>query len=110
MNWKDERRVTKIEQRARSNTHRIDKLEPVVEEIHTMSETMVRLVEEVRHTNDTVSSLDSKVERIDYRVDEMEREPAENVKKYKSTAVTSAIGAIVGALVPGLILLIAQQI
>ena len=45
----DERRLTRVEARAKSNTHRIDKLEPIVEEIHTMSETMVQLVEEVKH-------------------------------------------------------------
>lgn len=39
-----EHRITEVEQRAKSNTHRIDKLEPIVEEIHTMSKTMVQLV------------------------------------------------------------------
>ena len=72
-----EHRITEVEQRARSNTHRLEKLEPIVDEIHTMSKTMVQLVEEVKHTNESVQGLDQKVDRLDNRVDIMERSPAE---------------------------------
>lgn len=105
-----EHRITDVEARAKSNTHRLDKLEPIVEEIHTMSKTMVQLVEEVRHTNETVNSLDEKVEHMDCRVDEMERAPADEAKKYKTTAVTAIISTVAGALVTGVIMLIAQYI
>ena len=44
-----EHRLTEVESRSKSNTHRIDKLERVTEEIHTMSTTMIQLVEEVKH-------------------------------------------------------------
>lgn len=40
-----EHRITEIEQRALSNTYQLEKLEPIVGEIHTMSKTMVQLVE-----------------------------------------------------------------
>lgn len=105
-----EHRITEIEQRSKSNTHRINKLEPIVEEIHTMSNTMVQLVQEVKHTNEAVSSLDEKVDRMDGRVDEMERAPAEDVKKYKNTAITAIISIVAGALATGLIFLIAQNL
>lgn len=105
-----EHRLTEIEQRSKSNTHRLDKLEKVTEEIHTMSGTMVQLVEEIKHTNENVCSLDEKVDHIDARVDDMERAPAENAKKYKSTAVTAIISTISGAFATGLIMMIAQYI
>lgn len=105
-----EHRITEVEQRAKSNTHRLDKLEPVVNEIHTMSNTMVQLVQEVKHTNEAVCSLDEKVERMDSRVDVMERAPADEAKKYKNTAVTAIISTVAGALATGLIMLIAQYI
>lgn len=105
-----EHRITEVEQRAKSNSHRLDKLEPIVEEIHTMSNTMVQLVQEVKHTNETVNSLDEKVDRMDSRVDDMERAPAEDVKKYKTTAITAIISTIAGALATGIIVLIAQFI
>lgn len=105
-----ERRITKTEERAKSNTHRIDKLEPIVGEIHTMSKTMVQLVEEVKNTNENVCSLDKKIDSMDARVDVMERAPAEDVKKYKTTAVTAIISTISGAFATGLIMMIAQYI
>ena len=105
-----EHRLTDVENRARSNTHRLDKLEPIVAEIHTMSNTMVQLVQEVKHTNETVNNLDAKVDRMDSRVDDMERAPAEDAKKYKSTAVTAIISTIAGAFATGIIVMIAQFI
>lgn len=105
-----EHRLTDVENRAKSNTHRLDKLEPIVEEIHTMSNTMVQLVQEVKHTNETVNNLDAKVDRMDSRVDDMERAPAEDAKKYKSTAVTAIISTIAGAFATGIIVMIAQFI
>ena len=50
-------RLTKVEERSKSNTHQIEDLKPVVNEIHTMSKTMVELIGEVRHTNENVSEL-----------------------------------------------------
>ena len=101
-------RLVKAEERGKSNTHRLDKLEPLVHEIHTMSNTMVQLVEELRHTNEAVSSLDEKVDRMDSRVDVMERAPADDAKAYKRTMVTAIISTVAGALATGMIVLIAQ--
>ncbi len=103
-------RLTKAEERTKSNTHRLDKLEPIVNEIHTMSNTMVQLVEEVKHTNETVSSLDEKVERMDSRVDIMERSPADDMRAYRRTAVTAIISTIAGALAAGVLVWAANYI
>lgn len=105
-----EHRLTDVENRARSNTHRLDKLEPIVAEIHTMSNTMVQLVQEVKHTNETVNNLDAKVDRMDSRVDDMEKAPAEDAKKYRTTAITAIISTVAGAIATGIIMLIAQFI
>lgn len=103
-------RLTKAEERTKSNTHRLDKLEPIVNEIHTMSNTMVQLVEEVKHTNETVSSLDEKVERMDSRVDIMERSPADDMRAYRRTAVTAMISTIAGAMAAGVLVWVASYI
>ncbi len=103
-------RLTKVEERSKSNTHRLDKLEPLINEIHAMSNTMVQLVEEVKHTNDTISSLDEKVERINRRVDVMERAPAEDMKAYRRTAAATAVSAIVGAFAAGALAWLANYI
>jgi uncharacterized protein YoxC len=84
-------RLTRVEERSKSNTHRLDKLEPVVEEIHTMSETMVQLVVEVKHTNQNVSEIKQKVEA-------QEKRPSDRLEQIK-TAIIAAIasGLITGA-------------
>ena len=97
-----ERRLTKVEERSKSNTHRLDKLEPIVEEIHTMSNTLVELVHEVKHTNETVTNLDAKVDRMDGRVDEMEREPVKDYKRIKSSVTDKVVSGIIGFLMAGL--------
>lgn len=98
-----EHRFTELEQRSKSNTHRLDKLEPIVDEIHTMSNTMVQLVQEVKHTNEAVDSLDEKVDRMDSRVDEMERAPAKKWSGAKNTVFSAVLGAVTAFFVAGLI-------
>ena len=97
-----EHRLTDVENRAKSNTHRLDKLEPIVDEIHTMSNTMVQLVQEVKHTNETVNNLDAKVDRMDSRVDDMEKAPAKDWNNAKRTFFNTILGAVVGFLIAGL--------
>ena len=105
-----EHRLTDVESRSKSNTHRLDKLEPIVDEIHTMSNTMVQLVQEVKHTNETVNNLDAKVDRMDSRVDAMEKEPVTDTKKYKTSAITAIINTVAVAAATGIIMLIAHFI
>mgnify|MGYP000316109588 CR=1 FL=1 len=98
-----EHRLTEVEQRAKSNSHRLEELEPVVKEIHIMSNTMIQLVEEVKHTNETVASLDKKVDKMDSRVDEMESAPGKAWSDAKRTLFNTAVGAIITFLITGLI-------
>ena len=98
-----EHRLTSLEQRSKSNSHRIDKLEPIVEEIHTMSNTMVQLVQEVKHTNEAVGTIDKKVDRMDSRVDEIEKAPAKRAINAKEKIVDTVLGVVVGFLIAGLI-------
>lgn len=98
-----EHRITEVEQRAKSNTHRLDKLEPVVNEIHTMSNTMVQLVEEVKHTNAAVDGLDAKVDKLDSRVDDMERAPAKEWSNIRTAVITAIVTAVVTAAVAAII-------
>lgn len=98
-----EHRLTEVEQRSKSNSHRIDKLEPIVEEIHTMSNTMVQLVQEVKHTNEAVSTIDKKVDRMDSRVDEMEKAPAKKWDRVKDKLLDLVLGAMVGFFIAGIL-------
>lgn len=96
-------KLARVEERSKSNTHRLNKLEPIVEEIHTMSKAMVQLTETVKHTNETVTILDEKIDKMDSAVDQMKSEPVENYKLAKRTMITSVISAIGGAAAVGFV-------
>lgn len=99
MDLEHEKRLTEVEQRAKSNSHRLEKLEPVVEEIHNMSEILVAMTAEVKHTNENVEEIKDKVEL-------MEQEPAKRWKDSTKAFVTAFLGAIGTALAGGLIYLL----
>lgn len=93
MDLEHEKRLTAVEQRAKSNSHRIDEVEKVVGEIHEMSKTMVLLCEQSKTTKDTVDGL-----RED--VNNLKGEPGENWKastRALFSAVLGVIGAAIGA-------------
>ena len=94
-----ERRLTAVEKQAEYNAREIEELKPIVKEINTMSKTMVQLVEQSKQTSDNVDQLKSKV-------DQMEKEPAENFKWLKRTLLTASISTTLGAVLGALITLI----
>ena len=94
-------RLTKVEERSKSNTHQIEDLKPVISEIHTMSKTMVELIGEVRHTNENVSELKDKVEIL-------ESEPGKQWSATKRTFFTSITSSIGTAVAAGILYLISK--
>jgi chromosome segregation ATPase len=94
-----EHRLTATEDREKANTRRIEKLENVVEAIHDMSNTMVRLVEQIKTTNENVQELKVKVDAI-------EQEPVDSYKSLKKTVITCIVTAVVSAIVGAVIGLI----
>lgn len=94
-----EHRITAVEERAKSNSKRLDKLERITEAIHEMSNTMIHLVEQSKHTNENV-------EELKVKVDNMEKEPLENAKALKKTVITCIVTAVVSAIVGAIIGLI----
>ena len=103
LDMEHEHRLTAVEDRSKSNTHRIDNMEPVVKEIHTMSATLVTMAEGIKQTNLAISDLIGKVDKIDSRVDEIEKEPGKEWKNTKNKIIDKVVGLIVGFLVAGLI-------
>lgn len=96
MDLEHERRLTEVEGRAKSNTHRLDNLDSLVDVIHNISKVLVELTAEIKHTNENVDEIKNKVEAI-------EKEPAEAHKQIKKSIVTAIISAVVGAAVGALL-------
>jgi chromosome segregation ATPase len=65
MDLEHERRLTQVEQRAKSNTHRLEKLEESTEAINRLATSMEVMVSKQEQVAETVDKLDSKVTALE---------------------------------------------
>lgn len=69
-------KLTETEQRAKSNTRRIDKLEQSTDALHELTLAVREMVLKQDYTTDSIGKLDKKVDGIDKRIDTIEQKPA----------------------------------
>ena len=65
MDLEHERRLTQVEQRAKSNTHRLEKLEESTEAISRLATSMEVMASKQEQVADTVEKLDGKVTALE---------------------------------------------
>lgn len=87
----DGERLTKVEERAKSNTRRLDRLEKLIDEVHQQNEHMARLVAELEFTNRELASHDR-------RLREIENQPRKNVNMLIGALITAIVTAIIGGI------------
>lgn len=83
-----EHRLTEIEQRSKSNTRRIDKLEQIQSELKAISTTLVKVGDKVEYLGKSVDYLSDKVEAT-------EEQPKKTLGTIKSAIITSIISGLV---------------
>lgn len=83
-----EHRLTEIEQRSKSNTKRIDKLEQIQSELKAISTTLVKVGDKVEYLGNSVNSLTRKVEAT-------EEQPKKTLGTIKSAIITSIISGLI---------------
>lgn len=85
-------RMVKLEEREKSNSHRIDKLEGLADAIYRQNENIARLVEKLEATNNALAAQEA-------RLSEIEKMPRERVEAALSSGITALASALAGALV-----------
>lgn len=65
MDLEHERRLTEVEERSKSNSHRLDKLEETTEAISSLATSMKVMAERQDHVVETVDKLDTKVTALE---------------------------------------------
>ena len=65
MDLEHERRLTQVEQRSKSNTHRLEKLEESTEAINRLATSMEVMVSKQEQVAETVEKLDGKVTALE---------------------------------------------
>lgn len=88
--------MCKVEEREKSNTHRISKLEDLANAINSQNENIARLVVQLEAANEKLQSQDARLCAI-------ERNPSERIETAIRSVISALAGAIAGALM-GLIL------
>ena len=67
MDLEHERRLTQVEQRSKSNTHRLEKLEASTEAINRLATSMEVMVNKQEQVAETVEKLDGKVTALEQK-------------------------------------------
>lgn len=94
-----EHRLSDVEARAKSNTHRITNLERVTNEIHTLAENMAQLVVELKHTNESISDHEDRLTNI-------EAQAQDRLTHIWKAVISALAGATVGAVITAIIAII----
>ena len=89
MDLEHERRLAAVEQRAKSNTHRLDKLEKSTQILNRLATSMEVMAQRQEQVADTVDKLDCKVTAL-------ENKPAKRWDALADKAVWSVCAAVIG--------------
>lgn len=78
---------------------RIGVLEENVKQINALTISVEKMASNMEHMLEAIERQGNLIEKQNNRLDDIEREPAQEHKQIKMTVITSLIGAVVGALV-----------
>lgn len=93
-----EHRLTEAEQRAKSNTRRIDKLEQQTDAIQSLATSVEVMVQEQVHQTEAIERVEKNVEKLDSKVEVLERKPAKRWEGVIDKVIMTIVGAVVGYL------------
>lgn len=89
-------KISEIEQRSKSNTKRLNKIDKEIEEMHDLMLTVASLTTEIKYMREEFNDGLGRLTRLEQR-------PADNYDKIVMCIITTVIGAILGAMVKGVI-------
>lgn len=91
-----EHRLTEAEQRGKSNTRRIDKLEQQTDAIQSLATSVEVMVKEQVHQTEAIERIEKNVEKLDGKVEVLEHKPAKRWEGVVDKVIMTIVGAIVG--------------
>lgn len=92
----DNIKLVEVEQRSKSNTKRIDKIDKQIEEMRELMQTVASLTTEIKYMREEFNEGLSRITRL-------EQKPVENYNKIVMYIITTMLGALLGALIKGVI-------
>lgn len=87
-----EHRLTEVEQRSRSNTKRLDKLEQIQNELKAISVTLLKVGDKVEYLGNSVDTLNKKVA-------ETEEQPKKTLGTIKAAIITAICSGLISIII-----------
>lgn len=87
-----EHRLTEVEQRSKSNTKRIDKLELIQNELKAISTTLIKVGDKVEYLGNSVDTLNKKVA-------ETEDQPKKTLGTIKAAIITAICSGLISIII-----------
>ena len=93
-----ENRLTSLEQRCKSNSHRLEQLEKQQEAIHSLAASIQVMAAEQKHQTQAINTVREDVSRLDGKVDALEMKPGKRWDGLVDKLIWGVAGAILAFL------------
>lgn len=90
-----EHRLTEVESRSKSNTHRIDNLEQSTKAITSIATSVEVMATELKHQTTAMAEIKTDVAKLDSKVETIEQKPAKRWDSIVEKAILVVVTAIV---------------
>ena len=89
-------KVVEIDQRSKSNTHRLDALEGQVDAVNRLATSVEVLVTENKHQTETIKEIKTNVSNLDKKVETIEQKPATKWDSMAEKVLWTLFAAVIG--------------
>ena len=93
-----ENRLTSLEQRCKSNGHRLEQLEKQQQAIHSLAASIQVMASEQKHQTEAINTVREDVSRLDGKVDALEMKPAKRWDGMMDKLIWGVAGSILAFL------------
>ena len=93
-----ENRLTSLEQRCKSNGHRLEQLEKQQEAIHSLAVSIQVMASEQKHQTEAINTVREDVSRLDGKVDALEMKPGKRWESLVDKLIWGVAGAVLAFL------------
>ena len=92
-------KLAEVDHRAKSNTRRVEKLELQTEAIQSLATSVEILVKEQSHQTEAMSRIEQNVEKLDIKVEALEKKPAKRWESITDKILWAIIAAALGFII-----------
>uniref|UniRef100_A0AAU8B579 Uncharacterized protein n=1 Tax=Dulem virus 34 TaxID=3145752 RepID=A0AAU8B579_9CAUD len=99
-------RLVEVEQRSKSNTHRINELAGEIEAVNKLATAVEVMASEQKHQTEAITSLKQTVSALDGKVDTIEKKPGKRWDGIVDKFMAGIVGALAAAVFAGAVYLL----